>query len=212
MEKLVGKAREDTAKRKFSQSFDLLIGLKDIDLKKKDLSINEVVFLPHPTSDQSTICVFASGDLAVRAKKAGADRVVETGELDQLANDKKTAKKLAREYGFFLAETGLMPRIGRILGPSLGPRGKMPAPMPPNAPVEAMMIRYRTAVRVRSRGQLGVTCKLGDEKMKDSDVAANALAILGAVEKKLPSGMKNVKDMGVKLTMGHPVFKRIAEG
>ncbi|MBI4258138.1 MAG: 50S ribosomal protein L1, partial [Thaumarchaeota archaeon] len=73
MEKVVTKAREGAAKRGFSQSFELLIGLKDIDLKKKDLSINEVVFLPHPLPEKSSICVFASGDLSLRASRGGAD-------------------------------------------------------------------------------------------------------------------------------------------
>ncbi|MBI2185108.1 MAG: 50S ribosomal protein L1 [Thaumarchaeota archaeon] len=211
MEKVVAKAREGAEKRSFSQSFELLIGLKDIDLKKKDISINEVVFLPHPLSEKSSVCVFASGDLALRASKAGADRIVAPDELSRITGDKKTARKLARQYSFFLADTTLMPVIGRALGQSLGPRGKMPAPVPPNAPIDALLNRYRTAVRVRSRGQMGVTCKVGDEAMKDSDVAENANAIIGYVEKKLPSGMRNVRRVGFKMTMAHPVSMKVVE-
>ena len=68
--------------------------------------------------------MFASGDNALRAKNAGADRVIEGAELDTLASEKRSAKKLAREYQFFLADTALMPKIGRILGSFLGPEGK----------------------------------------------------------------------------------------
>ncbi|MDG6922961.1 MAG: 50S ribosomal protein L1, partial [Nitrososphaerota archaeon] len=107
---------EDYKKRNFQQSFELILKLKDIDVKKLDLNVNEVVFLPNKLSDVAKICVFAGGDTALRAQNAGADRVIESGELDRLASEKRSAKKLAREYQFFMADTSLMPKIGKILG------------------------------------------------------------------------------------------------
>ncbi len=146
--------------------------------------------------------MFAAGDNAVRAEKAGADKVIESAELDRLASEKRAAKKLAREYQFFLADTSLMPKIGRILGQFLGPKGRMPAPVPPNAPLENMLARYRTAVRVKSRGSLSVAGKVGDESLDDSKVADNALAVISQVERKLPNGEKNIHSLIVKKTMG----------
>lgn len=185
--------------------------LKDIDVKKLDLNINEVVFLPNKLSDQAKICVFAAGDNAVRAQKAGADRVIEAGELDRLASEKRSAKKLAREYQFFLADTGLMPKIGKILGQFLGPKGRMPAPVPPAAPIEAMLNRYRTAVRVKARSSLSVAGRIGDESLDDSKVAENALAVIGQVEKKLPNGEKNIHSLLVKKSMGKLTKAKMVE-
>lgn len=203
LEQQIGKAREgDYTKRKFQQSFELVLKLKDIDVKKTDLNINEVVFLPNKLSDVSKVCVFATGDNALRAQRAGADRVIENAELDTLASEKRAAKKLAREYQFFLADTSLMPKIGRILGPYLGPKGRMPTPVPPNAPLEAMLGRYRTAVRIKSRGSLSVAGKVGDESLDNSRVADNALAMITQVEKKLPNGERNIASLAVKKTMG----------
>jgi large subunit ribosomal protein L1 len=208
----VGKARtEDYEKRKFQQSFELILRLKDIDVKKSDLNINEVVFLPNKLSELAKVCVFASGDNAVRAQRAGADRVIESGELDRLASEKRSAKKLAREYQFFLADTSLMPKIGKILGQFLGPKGRMPAPVPPAAPIEAMLTRYRTAVRVKARGSLSVSGKIGDESLDDSKVAENALAVIGQVEKKLPNGEKNIDSLLVKKTMGKVTKAKMVE-
>jgi large subunit ribosomal protein L1 len=209
----VAKARsEDYKKRNFSQSFELILTLKDIDVKKLDLNVNEVVFLPNKLSEEAKVCVFAAGDNAVRAQKAGADRVIEAGELDRLASEKRSAKKLAREYQFFLADTGLMPKIGRILGQFLGPKGRMPTPVPPAAPLETMLIRYRTAVRVKARGSLSVAGKIGDESIDDSKIAENALAVIGQVEKKLPNGEKNIHSLLVKKTMGKVTKVRMVEG
>jgi large subunit ribosomal protein L1 len=203
LQEQIGKARNgDYKKRKFAQSFELIVRLKDVDVKKTDLNINEVVFLPNKLSDLAKVCVFASGDNAVRAQKAGADRVIESADLDKLASEKRSAKKLAREYQFFLADTSLMPKIGRVMGQFLGPKGRMPAPVPPNAPLENMLTRYKTAVRIKSRGSLSVAGKVGDESLDDSKVADNALAMLTQVERKLPNGEKNIHSLIVKKTMG----------
>jgi large subunit ribosomal protein L1 len=208
----IAKARaEDYKKRNFQQSFELILTLKDIDVKKLDLNVNEVVFLPNKLSEEAKVCVFAAGDNAVRAQRAGADRVIEAGELDRLASEKRSAKKLAREYQFFLADTGLMPKIGRILGPFLGPKGRMPTPVPPAAPIEAMLTRYRTAIRVKARGSLSVAGKIGDESLDDAKVADNAIAVIGQVEKKLPNGEKNIHSLLVKKTMGKLTKTRMVE-
>lgn len=201
----VKRAREAREERNFNQSFELILTLKDLDVKKGEASINEVVFLPHRFTKLPKVCVFASGDLALRAQKANVDRVVSSDELDRFASDKRSAKKLAKDFDFFLAETALMAKIGKVLGPQLGPRGKMPMPVPPNAPIEAMIERFRGATRVRARHQLSLSCKIGDEAMKDEQVAENALAVLNAVEKKLPMGTRNLKDIIIKLTMSPPV-------
>lgn len=208
----ISKARSgDYSKRNFQQSFELILKLKDIDVKKTDLNINEVVFLPNKLSAQAKVCVFATGDNALRAQRAGADRVIENAELDRLASEKRTAKKLAREYQFFLADTSMMPKIGRVLGPYLGPKGRMPTPVPPNAPLESMLNRYRTAVRIKSRGSLSVAGKVGDESLNDANVADNAMAVISQVEKKLPNGGRNIQSLTLKKTMGKLVKAKVEE-
>lgn len=209
----VAKARSsDYKKRNFGQAFELVLTLKDIDVKKLDLNVNEVVFLPNKLSEEAKVCVFAAGDNAVRAERAGADRVIEAGELDRLASEKRQAKKLARQYQFFLADTGLMPKIGRILGPFLGPKGRMPTPVPPAAPLESMLSRYKTAVRIKSRGSLSIAGKIGDESLDDAKVADNALAVINQVERKLPNGEKNINSLLVKKSMGKLAKVRMVEG
>ena len=105
-----------------------------------------------------------------------------------------------------------MPKIGRILGQFLGPKGRMPTPVPPAAPLESMLTRYRTAIRVKARGSLSVAGKIGDETLDDAKVADNALAVIGQVEKKLPNGEKNIHSLLVKKTMGKVTKVRMVEG
>jgi large subunit ribosomal protein L1 len=198
---LVKKARETSSKRKFTQSAELTLVLKDIDVKK-GFNLNEVVALPHKPSRQPSICVIASGDMGSRAKKAGVDRVMEPQELDRLGTNKREARKVVRSHDFFLSDTTQMATVGRSLGQFLGPKGKMPTPLPYGAPVEAIANRFRSSVRVKAKNQLNVSTRIGDEKMDDSQLAENAGAVIAAVEKKLPQGDKNIKNAMVKFTMG----------
>src|SRR5687768_2812763 len=92
---LVKRAREEKTERKFTQSAELTIVLKDIDVKK-GFNLNEVVALPHKSSKVPSVCVVATGDIGTKARKAGIDRVMEPAELDRLGTNKREARKLVR--------------------------------------------------------------------------------------------------------------------
>ena len=205
---MVKDAKAGTKQKKFKQSVELIINFKDIDVKK-GFAINEVVQLPK-TSSPATVCVMATGDMGQKAKQANADAVIGTEELDKFATNKRESRKFINKYDFFLADTQVMPLVGKTLGQLLGPRGKMPTPVPFNAPIDAFLQRFRSSIKVRTRASLSLSCKIGDESMEDSDLAVNAHAILSAVEKKLPNGEKNMKRIMIKTTMGKPV-KQVQE-
>jgi len=140
--------------------------------------------------------------MGIKAKSAKADKVLNADELNQLGSNKRESRKFINKYDFFLADTKLMPVVGKVLGQLLGPRGKMPTPVPFNAPIESFLERFRSSIRVRVRSSLSLSCKIGDEEMDDNDLASNAHTVVSAVEKKLPNGDKNVKKIMVKTTMG----------
>ena len=203
LKNMLKNARDGITKRNFTQSAELTLILKDIDIKK-GFSINEVVNLPNKITKNSSVCVFASGDMGMRARKAQVDRVIEPEELDRLGTNKKDARKVVKGYDFFLADTTLMPRVGRSLGQFMGPKGKMPSPLPYGAPIENITERFRGSVRARAKNQLNVSAKIGDEKMEDDQLVNNALAVISAVEKKLPQGDKNIHNAIIKFTMSKP--------
>lgn len=205
---VVTKAKEETKKTKFKQSVELIINFKDIDVKK-GFAINEVVQLPK-TNSPATVCVIATGDMSQKAKAANADSVIGNEELEKFEANKRESRKFINKYDFFLADTKIMPTVGKALGQLLGPRGKMPTPVPFNAPIDAFLARFRTSIKVRTRASLSISCKIGDETMEDADLAVNAYTVLSAIEKKLPNGEKNIKKVMIKTTMGKPV-KQVQE-
>jgi len=198
---VIKQAKESDKDRKFTQSVEMIMVFKDVDVKK-GFAINETVQLPKETTKPALVCIMASGDMGTKAKNAKADMVMNEDEVTKLSADKKKSKNVINKYDFFLADTKLMPTVGKKLGQLLGPRGKMPTPVPFNAPIESFLERFRSSVKIRAKGSLSMSCRIGEESMDDADLAANANAVVTTVEKALPNGSKNVKKIMFKTTMG----------
>jgi len=205
---VIKKVKSENKQRKFTQSVELIINFKDIDVKK-GFALNEIIQIPK-TNSPATVCVMATGDMGQKAKQANADAVIGTAELEKFATNKRESRKFINKYDFFLADTKVMPLIGKTLGQFLGPRGKMPTPVPFDAPIESFLERFRSSIKVRTRASLSISCKIGNESMEDADLAVNAHAVISAIEKKLPNGEKNIKKILIKTTMGKPV-KQVQE-
>ncbi len=205
---MIKEAKATDKDRKFKQALELIMVFKDIDVKK-GFSINETIQLPKQTSTPATVCVMASGDMGLKAKEAKADKVIDTDDLDKLGANKRESRKFINKYDFFLSDTKLMPTVGKVLGQLLGPRGKMPTPVPFDAPIGSFLERFRSSIRVKVKSSLSTSCKIGDETMEDTDLAANAHAVISAVEKKLPNGDRNIKRILVKTTMGKVIKEQI---
>jgi len=195
------KAREAAPIRRFEQSLDLTINFKDLDMRQPDNRVNLRIHVPNGVGGQKVL-VFASGDLALRARRAGADRVMEPEEIKGLGVERKAAKKQLGDYDVFVAEAPLMPTVGRIAGPILGPRGKMPTPVPPQAPIDAIIERERRTVILRSGDKPFVKCIVGKESMTDEAIAENVEMVLSNLTNSLKRGMNNIASVYVKLTMG----------
>jgi len=202
----IKEAKEKSKKRNFTQSVELILNLKDIDMKSPEGRIQERIELPHPSPEKpNKICVIATGELALKAKRAKADLVIGNDELAGLAGRKKELRKIANDYNFFMAEAPLMSRVGKTLGPALGPRGKMPVPVPPTADISGLIKRYRKMVFVRMRNQPVIRCRVGTESMKEEEIAENVQTVLKTIEGKLKRGTKNIKTVYLKTSMGTPV-------
>jgi large subunit ribosomal protein L1 len=201
----VKEAKAKSGQKKFNQTVDLILDIKEIDMKSPEGKIQAIVDLPHATGKPNKICVIATGELAMKAKNAEADKVLERADLDGLAGKKKELRKLASDYDVFISEAPLMSLVGKILGPVLGPRGKLPVPIPPNADVAGLMAKHRKTVIVRMRNQPIIQVSVGSENMTEEELVDNIQAVLRAVEGKLKRGLKNVKFAFIKTSMGTPV-------
>lgn len=208
IEDAVRKAISEAPERRFNESVDLAINLHNIDMSQPANRVDEEIILPHGRGRSAKIAVFASGETALLAQRAEADLVISPDELNELGDDKKRARKIADEYTYFIAETSLMPTIGKKLGPILGKRGKMPQPLPPNVDIMPIINRQRNLVRVRSRDRLTFHMAVGSKDMDVQKIAENVEAVTTKLEQTLKDGKQNLKSVYVKTTMG-PAIKVI---
>lgn len=204
----VKKAKEESKPRNFTQSVDVVITIKDLDVKKPENRIDEEVLLPNGRGKDVKIAFIADGELALLAKNAGADMVINKGELEEMGKDRKEAKKIANRHDFFVAQADMMPLVGRFLGPVLGPRKKMPKPVPATIKPEPIMERLKSTVKVRIKDQPVIQALVGTQDMDDELIAANIEAVLVVLDQKLEKGRNQIKSMYIKTTMG-PVTRVI---
>ena len=197
----VQKALEGAKKRNFVETVELAINLKDVDLSVPKNRITEDVILPNGRGKAVRICVIGGGELALKAKDV-ADLVITPEELQTLADDKKQAKKIANTTNYFIAEAPLMAVVGKRLGTVLGPRGKMPKPIPPGADPTGMIESLRKTVSVRTKDRITFHAPVGTADMPVEQIADNIDALLKRIELKLEKGRMNIESSYVKTTMG----------
>jgi large subunit ribosomal protein L1 len=174
-------------------------------MKRPEAKIHETIELPNAPNKKGKVCVIATGELALKARRAGADLIIDNTELEELATDKKRRKKLANDYDVFIAEAPLMPSIGKTLGSTLGPRDKMPKPVSPTADIKTQIEKSKKTITIRLRGQPVLQSAVGTEDMKDEQIAENIMTLIRRLEGKLKRGLKNISSIYLKTTMGKPI-------
>ena len=197
----VKEAKEQSKPRNFTESVDIIINIRDLDVKKP-------VTLPKGRGKDVKIGVIADGELIVQAKNAGLDVVVNKPDLEELGKDRKAAKKMANSVDFFVAQADMMPLVGRFLGPVLGPRGKMPKPVPASIKLDPLLDRLQSTVKVGVKQQASIQIVVGSQDMSDEDIAENVETVLTVLDRNLEKGRSQIKSMFIKTTMG-PVVRVI---
>jgi len=201
---LVKKALEGSKERKFKESVDLAINLKGVDLSQPKYRIEEEILLPHGRGKNVKVGLFGGAEIAAKAKGV-ADIIIIPEQIEEYAEDKRKARKLVTAHNYFIAEAPLMPLIGKRLGPVLGPRGKMPKPIPPGSDPTAMIGSLRKTIRVRSKDRKTFHTMVGTKDMKPDELVANIKAVVQRVTVKLEQGENNIASIYVKTTMGPSV-------
>jgi len=204
IEDAVSRALAEAPERNFTESVDLAVNLRDIDLNDPSNRIDEGIVLPAGTGQETSIVVFAEGETALRAEDV-ADQVLDGDDLEDLGDDDDDAKDLAGETDFFVAEASMMQDIGRYLGTVLGPRGKMPTPLQPDDDVVAVVNRMKNTVQVRSGDRRTFHALVGSADMDPDDLASNVDVVVRRIVTDLEKGPQNIDAIYVKTTMGPAV-------
>ncbi|QXJ33391.1 50S ribosomal protein L1 [Saccharolobus shibatae] len=194
---------ENNPKRNFVQSVEIIVTFKEVDMKKGDLKLREIVVLPKPPEKSKKVLVVPTIQQLEYARKAEPNTILTKEELQKLQGNKRTIKKLARQNDWFLVAPDSMALVGRILGPALGPRGKFPTPLPNTADISEYILRFKRSTLVKTKDQPQTQAFIGTENQQIGDLAENALAVLNVIESK--GYAQKIRNIYVKTTMGKVV-------
>jgi len=200
----VKKVCEAPEKPEFNETVELAINLKDIDLSVQSNRIDTEIILPKGRGKPVKVGIFASKEMVEKVSGV-ADVIITQEKLSELITNKKMMKKLASEVSFFLADVNMMPTIGRSLGGILGPRGKMPKPIPPTVDPVPIIKNLKQSVRARTRDKMTFHIPVGTRSMPVEDIAENVEEVINRLAGRLPRSEGNIKSIYIKTTMGRSV-------
>ena len=187
------------AKRKFNQTIDLLVNLKEFDVRKQ--AFNIFVEIPHQFKDKKIGGFFEK-----------SSKVIETIKKDDFIKykAKKDVKQLVKAYDSFVANTKLMPAVATSFGRVLGPVGKMPSPQLGTLPneddetVKKMVDKVNHSIRVIVK-EASIKIGAARENLSNEKVVDNLVSVYHKVLSSLPKGKDNVRNVKIKFTMSKPV-------
>lgn len=185
-------------KRKFTQTVDLVMNLKNFDVRKE--ALNTFIEVPH--GREKKLAAF----FAKRSKLI--DTITEEDFVKY--KEMKDIKKLAKKYDAFIAVAPMMGKVATKFGRVFGPMNRMPSPQAGIIPqetdemIKAMIVKMNKSIRVKNK-EMAIKIPVGKEDMKDEELEENIASAIKGLTKALPRGNENIKEVLVKFTMTKPI-------
>jgi large subunit ribosomal protein L1 len=206
------KAGKKDKVRKFNEAIELVVNIRDLDLKDPNNRFAIEYALPHSINDPVKACIIADGDMLMKAKELGYDTIDKDWLQNARTMEKRVIKKVCKKYRFFIARADLMRLVAPSLGRYLAPINKMPIPQPngysvitPTSNLKDAVDKFKNVTRIIIKKSPLVQLKIGSKKMKEEEIIENALALMHFLLQKMPRGQDNIRSVYVKTTMGHPI-------
>ncbi|MHA1339794.1 MAG: hypothetical protein ACTSRZ_03275 [Promethearchaeota archaeon] len=199
--------------RKFDETLDIIINLKDLDLRNPNNRIDVEYLLPHSIRNgKLNLCIIGKGDIILEAKEKNVD-AFDDKFLDELnKKDNKAKKRFVKKYDAFICQASLMRNVAKVLGRFLGQTGKMPKPQPkgygivsPATKIDKIIDNYRKTIKLKAKKAPIIQTIFGKKSLDFEKNLKNLKALIEFVESKLPNGKNNIRSIYLKTTMGKPV-------
>merc|ERR1711872_80678 len=187
-------------KRKFTETVDLQIGLKNYD-PQKDKRFSGTVKLKHVPRPKFKVCLLGDQQHCDQAKSLGLPSM-SADDLKKLNKGKKKVKKLAKSYDAFLCSDTLIKQIPRLLGPGLNKAGKFPTLITHTDDIESKVLDLKSTIKFQMKKVLCLNVAVGNVGMSEEDLAQNVHLAMNFLVSLLKKHWQNVKSLHIKSTMG----------
>merc|ERR1711884_459541 len=196
------KHAKETKKRKFMETIDLQIGLKNYD-PSKDKRFSGTVKLRHVPRPKFSVCMFGDQQHCDEAKAKGIP-FMSAEDLKKLNKQKKLVKKLAKKYDAFLASESLIKQIPRLLGPGLNKAGKFPTMLTHQDDMLGKVNDIKATIKFQMKKVLCLNVAVGNVDMSGDQLVQNLNLSINFLVSLLKKNWQNVKSLTIKSTMGKP--------
>jgi len=190
-------------KKKFNETVELQIGLKNYD-PQKDKRFSGTVKLKNIPRPKMSVCVL--GDQH-HCDEAAANNVpfMDAEALKKLNKNKKLVKKLAKKYDAFLASETLIKQIPRLLGPGLNKAGKFPVLLTHQESMTGKIDEVKATIKFQMKKVLCLCVAVGNVEMSPDELASNVNLSVNFLVSLLKKHWQNVRSLHIKSTMGPPM-------
>jgi large subunit ribosomal protein L10Ae len=186
--------------RKFVETVDLQIGLKNYD-PQKDKRFSGTVKLRHVPRSKFKVCLLGDQQHCDEAKAQGIPSM-SADDLKKLNKDKKKVKKLAKSYDAFIASDTLIKQIPRLLGPGLNKAGKFPSLVTHSDNLEQKVLDLKSTIKFQMKKVLCLSVAVGNVGMSEEELVANVHLAMNFLVSLLKKHWQNVRSLHIKSTMG----------
>lgn len=193
---------ENRKNRKFTETIELQIGLKDYD-PKKDKRFSGTIRLQHLCKTKIRTCVIGDVQHIEEAKALGID-CIDLDGLKKFNKEKKAIKKWAKKYQIILATDALSRKIPRVLGPTLTKIGMYPQVITHAQPLADKIDEIKSSVKFQLKKVLCLAVAVGNEKLNQQQIEENLVSAINFLVSLLKKGWNNIKSLTIKTTMGRP--------
>jgi large subunit ribosomal protein L10Ae len=189
-------------KRKFTETIELQIGLKNYD-PKKDKRFSGTVSLPNIPNQNKKIAILGDAVHINEASRLNID-CYSVEELKKFNKQKKPIKKFSKKYDFFLASDSIIRNIPRILGPGLNKVGKFPILLTHSENIIEKISLIKSNVKFELKKVLCLGVSIGNIEMEIEKITQNISLAINFLISLLKKNWQNIKSLYLKSTMGKP--------
>ena len=198
----IEKILENRKKRKFVETIDLQVMLRDYD-PNKDKRFNATCELNHQCRSNMKICLVGTVNHIDQAKAAGLD-FKSLDDLKKFNRDAKEIKKWARKYNTLLVSESIAKNVTRTVGRYITSIGKIPVQISDSETVSDKVQEMMSTIRFRVKKYPWLGQGVGIDTLSQEDIRGNITKSLNFLASQLPKGWHNFKSVHIKTTMGKP--------
>ncbi len=205
----ITEARELAKGRNFTQTFDLVFNLQQMDLKRPDHKVDIGVAMDCNLKPKKfKVCAII--DHSITGAEEVFDHVLYNDDVTALKGNMEEIRKITHKFDKFVVQATLMPLFAQVLGRYLGPMNKMPSPklgmvISNKSDLKGTFDKIQKTAHLQTKKNLVLQISIGAESESDDIIAKNIIHAVDVLTHALPNQSHNLKEICLKLTMGKVV-------